>query len=146
MWYEYIISAAIGIVTGVLSSWLVTTMFNKKTKKELFEDEKQLFERYINSLRTELSIHKNIDNINAIQRILEDEPILKTFAELSANDFQTKDEISDMFSSIKISCSNKNISNDDIDKWNSELLKYRFKVLQFKRKSLKKNKRKNKNG
>ena len=137
MWYEYIISAAIGIATGVFSSWLVTAMFNKKAQKELFEDEKQLFERYINSLRTELSIHENIDNANAIQRILDDEPILKTFSKLSKDDLKIKSEISDMFSNIRTACSNMKITNEDIVKWNSELFKYRLKVLKFKRKSFK---------
>ena len=79
MCWEYIISLAI----GVLSSLIATAIINKKSKKEKFNDEKQIFQRYIGNLRLELSIHTKNDNIDAIQRILENEPVLKTFNELS---------------------------------------------------------------
>lgn len=143
MWYEYLINALIGIVTGALSSWIVTIMFNKKAEKMLFDREKQIYSRFIEKVRTELEASKEKENIDMVIRTINEQPYLETFSNLNDDSIAITQEIGEILDEINVNFRRKKFDRQRISHWNSRLLKHQIKVLKFK---IKTNKEKNKNG
>ena len=73
----------IGLLSGMLSSWLVSECLKKKWDKEQqikdFENDKQNYERYLGRLRYELFLGNKMKDYSFFLRAFEEEPIRNTF-------------------------------------------------------------------
>jgi len=86
----------IGVISGLLSSTIVTIVFTYLDKKEKqfqgFKNDIQIFHRWILRIRNELEIAYKYKDISSLRRAIEDEPILPYFNGLSSESISAKTE------------------------------------------------------
>ncbi|MBP3519964.1 MAG: hypothetical protein J6J87_01305 [Oscillospiraceae bacterium] len=144
---EILRDGLIGLISGIISSTVVTICFSirdkKRREKEGFGEDVQTFHRYLLRIRSELDISYRLGDYSSIIRAIEAEPILYYFDNLSETSAKEKREISDFVESLKEKYGNEkdnNILKAEIIKDSSTLFRYSIDVLKFtkNRKSAKK--------
>lgn len=134
---DVILNLLIGLSSGIVSSWLVTIIYNKRIKKiqakEKFKRDIQTFHRYILMVKKAVAIAYSTKDKTFLEIMVEDEPILYNFENLKDNNKEKKKEIIDYIKNI-IDKFNK---TDNIDETNYKailgiLYKYSVEVLKFK--------------
>ena len=84
----------IGIISGAISSYLVSLHLNRIEKKRKaeqdFKDDMQTYHRWILRVRNELEIAQRIGDSSSLLRAIEEEPVLKSFENLSEQSIEVK--------------------------------------------------------
>ena len=133
--FEILENLMIGIVSGVLSSALVTIVFTHRDKKEKqlqgFKDDVQRFHRWILSARNELEIAYKYKDISFLKRTVEDEPILPYFDGLSDESVSAKIEATDYIRSLVDKYASNNVEENQFKADMGKLFKYSLNALKY---------------
>ena len=110
---DIIIGLVTGIVSGVLSSIMVNVFRDAQEHRRNFENEKQLYSRYIQHIKLELYLaYKNDDYDGSILTIGE-EPLRNFFNKLSK---ESREELDKIY--------------NNIDNWKSEIVKGNYTMSE----------------
>ncbi|WP_028506205.1 hypothetical protein [Ruminococcus sp. FC2018] len=134
---DVICNILIGLLSGIVSSGIVTIAYDKKTKKieheRNFNADKQVYHRYILSIRNELFFaYKNNDYENLI-RTIENEPIRDSFTNLDDESHKSIGEISNFISQMKerILSTGYSMKEKDYKIYNGKLFQYSVHALKL---------------
>lgn len=128
----------IGIISGLLSSFLVSMGLEKREKKNehkrRFEADKQIYSRYIQSIRLELLLaYKSSDN-DCLVRVIEDEPFRESFNNLSEDSSKKNKEIQEHIQKLKGEALNGQITEEKYKVMSGKLYQYSVWILKFREK------------
>lgn len=124
----------IGLISGVVSSTLVTLVFmwrdSKRTKKIGFQNDVQTFHRWILRVRNELEISYRLNDVSSLLRAIEEEPILTYFNNLSEESLVNKRQTTEFIRNLS------NYRNQKVDETKFKqdvgfLFKYSVEALKY---------------
>lgn len=136
---EYVIDiirdVVIGLVSGGVSSWIVSYFLKKKWDKQQhqisFERDKQIYHRYIERIRFELLTAQKSGDYDFVIRTIEDEPIRESFDNLSKESSEEIRSISDYLSELKEEVSSGAIGEKRFKIINSKLFQFSVHILKM---------------
>lgn len=127
----------IGIVSGAISSYLVSLHLNRIEKKRKaeqdFKDDMQTYHRWILRVRNELEIAQKIGDSSSLLRAIEEEPILNSFENLSEQSIEVK-KATDKFIHSLADQNGSHVCEDNKFKCDmGKLYKYSVEALKYTR-------------
>jgi len=131
----------IGLVSGLVSSTLVTLFFNWRAKKKeeayRFEMDKQIYVHYIQRVRRQLSIcvgHEKYDNCEDLIMEIENSPICESFHNLPAAYNEVLNKSRKALNALMEQAQKGDAADPAVyHKYNPILLKTAIPVLKFER-------------
>ena len=132
---EYIENFLIGLVSGIVSSAIVTVVFSfkekKRKRKQGFNDDVQTFHRWILRIRNELEIAYKYGDVTFLKRTIEDEPIFNYFDDLTDESVKVKTEITEFVKNLVDIYSSTQIDEKHFKSDSGLLFKYSVDSLKF---------------
>ena len=136
IWTDIIICLTTGLVSGVISSGIVTIIYRKKDRKQdfvrRFMDDKQSYARYLELTRNTLTRCHIEKNYTPMIGFDDAEPIRSTFSKLSGQDTQLLHDIQSTLDHLnQLTDHGKPLTEAQYREFDSKLLKYQIAVLKF---------------
>ena len=137
----------IGLISGGISSWIVSIIlkrrwdkkqkqidieYKKQKLREEFENDKQLFCRYLLGIRSELFLAKKAGDYDFVIRAIDNEPFRRSFEYLSPKNSDEVLEIIGFLHDIKQAISTSEVTNLQYSEWYGKLYQYSVNVLFMK--------------
>lgn len=123
----------IGTLAGIISAAIVNIYCHCKEHKRSFENDKQLYCRYIQIIRVELFLAFKNNDYDGVILAIENEPIRNTFGYLSDNSIKAIHETQNYISNLKNMLMEENIhiSEGKYKEIRSKLYQYTVAALKL---------------
>ena len=132
---ETIRDIIIGLISGAISSLIISVILKKywdnQEHKKRFLADKQVYSRYIQTIRVELLLASKTEDYDFLVRAIDDEPIRESFNMLSDQSKASIDEISTFLNELKNEALSQRIPPERYKVLNSKLFQYSVWVLKL---------------
>jgi len=132
---EVLVNIGIGVVSGIISSILVTQHYRRKEAIEDFVRDRQSYHRYILLIRSELFIAFQKQDKDSLIISIENEPILYSFSNMTERSAKDKSKIDEFIKKMRNELEKNSTINEEVYKrWHGMLFKYSVDALKLERK------------